>query len=61
MALSKMNHNKLLDITKTKWDMIAIYQEAGIIPIVKKCDNGHEMKLDMGDTDKEDNNSKRDR
>ena len=61
MALSKMNQHKLLDITKTKWDMIGIYQEAGIIPMTKKCDNGHEMHLDMGDAAKEDNNTKRDR
>ena len=49
MALSKMNQHKLFEITKTKWDMIALYQEAGIIPITKVCDNGHEMHLDIGD------------
>ena len=36
-----MNLRKLVTITKTKWDTVALYQQAGIIPLTKHCENDY--------------------
>ena len=41
MALSKMILSKLVTITKTKWDTMALYQKAGIIPLTEHCENDY--------------------
>ena len=45
MALSKKNLGKLVFITKSKWDTIGLLQEAEIILLHVKCENGHQMLL----------------
>ena len=44
-----MKLSDLVTKTKTEWDTVALHQEAGITPLTKYCDNGHEMYLDLGD------------
>ena len=39
----------LFTLPKTEEEVIKFLQEKGILPITKKCLNGHEMTLSIGD------------